>query len=224
MRYLANQLHNKGFTVSVPLLEGHGTTKDNLAKTGWKDWYESCHKVYLDLQEKYSHVFVTGLSLGGIIALKLAEDYPQGIQAISCLATPIHLKSWVNMAIPIIIKTPLKFIYPYQQKADADVKDPNARKNYWNIDQMPLSCVDSLMKLQKKVRQSLSKVLCPTLIIHSRYDSTAPYESMNYISKNISSKITETITLENSFHLITIDYDKELVANKVGEFFMRFMK
>lgn len=223
MRPQANHLNALGFTVSVPLLAGHGTTKENLAKTRWQDWYESCRKEFVQLAEKYSAVYVAGLSLGGVLALKIAQDYPQGPTAIACLATPIFLKSWVSVILPSVMNTPVRFLYRYQKKAAADIRDPMARKNYFNIGEMPLTCIDSLMKLQKLVKRDLAKIHCPTLLIHSRYDSTAPYESMSAIAQGISSTTTETITLENSFHLITIDYEKEIVNTKLSDFFSRFL-
>ncbi|MBF0104821.1 MAG: alpha/beta fold hydrolase [Deltaproteobacteria bacterium] len=223
LRHLANHLHSLGYTVSAPLLAGHGTTRESLAKTGWKDWYQTCHSVFLEMQENHTHIFVAGLSLGGLLTLKLAEDYPQSINAIACLATPAFLNSWATVLLKIHAYTPLKRLRLYQKKSSPDVKNPVARKNFWNITDMPLSCIQSITGLQKKVCSNLHKVVCPTLIVHSRYDSTAPYASMNHISKNISAKVTETVTLENSFHLITIDYDKDLVSEKVGTFFGRHM-
>lgn len=224
LRHLANHLNSIGFHVSAPLLNGHGKTRENLAKSDWKSWHKTCQTEFVELKRKHANVFIAGLSLGGVLGLKLAEQYPQNVTGLSCLATPAFLSTWVGVVMPFIINTPLKFIYPYQKKIEADVKDPIAKKNYWSIMDMPITCIHSLMKLQRIVRHNLTKVTCPTLLIHSRYDSTAPYESMNYIAKHISSKTTETITLENSFHLITIDYEKDLVNQKVGEFFLREMK
>jgi len=223
LRPLANHLHSLGFTVAAPLLAGHGTTREHLAKTTWKDWYNSCQKVYLELLDQYNHVTIAGLSLGGVLALKLAQDYPQGVTALACLATPIFLNRWITTLLPVVVNSPLHYFYKYQKKADADVKDPNARKNYWSIQDMPLESIYSLTKLQHIVRQDLAKIITPSLLMHSRYDSTAPYESLNYISKHLSSKVTETVTLENSFHLITIDYEKDIVNEKVGDFFTRFL-
>lgn len=222
MRPLANHLHGLGFTVSAPLLDGHGTTKENLARSNAETWYQSSRQAFLTLQEQHSKVFVAGLSLGGVLALKLAQEYPQVIHGLSCLATPIHLHTWVRMAMPFVRYTPLKYLYSYQKKARLDVKDPLVVKNYWHVKEMPVNCIQSLMDLQEEVRNGLTKVISPTLIIHSRYDSTAPYESMNYICKHISAPVTETITLENSYHLITVDYEKDRVSEKTGEFFSRF--
>lgn len=223
MRPLANHLHYLGFTVSVPLLAGHGTTKENLAKTGWESWYDSAQRAFTELQEKHSHVFIAGLSLGSLLTLKLAEDYPQAIDAIACLSTPLHLKTWIHMLLPVIVHTPLNQFYRYQRKMDIDIKDPLAKKNFWNIGDMPIACIYSITLLQKAVQQKLSRITAPTLLMHSRYDSTAPYDSMSQISGQIASRITETITLENSFHQITLDYERSLVSQKVGQFFLRFL-
>lgn len=222
MRHTANQLHDMGFTVSAPLLAGHGTTKEKLAESTWKNWYKTAETEFINLTKDYKQVFVVGLSMGGVLGLKLAQDHADKLTGLTCLATPVFLSSWVRVLLPLIATTPLGLFYQYQAKSNPDVKDPVAGKNYWSITDMPLSCIRSLMDLQTRVRAKLDQVTTPTLLIHSRYDSTAPYESMGYITQHISSTITETLTLENSFHLITIDYEKDLVAQKTGEFFLRF--
>lgn len=223
LRPLANHLHYLGFTVMAPLLAGHGTTREALAKTTWQDWYETVQTTFLELQEKHGHVYVAGLSLGALLTLKLAEDYPQALDAIACLSTPLYLNRWVNAFLPLVVHTPIRHVYQYQRKVDVDVKDPLAKKNFWNITEMPIRCIHSLTQLQKITRGNLAKIAAPTLLIHSRYDSTAPYDSMGIISNNISARVTETVTLENSFHLITLDYEKTLVSQKVGQFFLRFL-
>ncbi|MFH1356947.1 MAG: alpha/beta fold hydrolase [bacterium] len=222
LRYVANYLHSLSFTVSAPLLPGHGSTREKLAKTDWKEWYQTVKQAYSDLKKDYARIYVVGLSLGGLLSLKLAQDYPDNIHAMACLATPTKLNKWAEKLLPIITNTPLKYMYRYQKKLEPDVKDPHARINFYDIDHMPISCIQSIIKLQKLVRTDMSKITCPTLLMHSRYDSTAPFESMNDIAKNISATHTETVALENSFHLISIDYEKDLVCEKIGDFFVRF--
>jgi carboxylesterase len=221
MRGLANHLNKSGFTVHAPLLPGHGTTREDLEKTGWNEWYACCQESFFKLRETHKEVFVAGISLGGLLTLKLAEDHSQAVAALTSLAAPAFLQNWVHVALPIIAKTPLNLLYRYQKKLEPDIKDPVAKQNYWSIQDMPIKCIHSLTKLQAKVRTGLPKIVSPILLMHSRYDSTAPYESMNYIARRVSSKITETITLENSYHLLTVDYEKDLVNAKTSEFFLR---
>lgn len=223
MRPVVNALHAQGFTVLAPLLAGHGMTAEKLAQTGWNDWLATAQKSFSELKENCSKVYVGGLSLGALLTLKMATLYPQSIEAIACLATPLYLKAWVRGLLPVVMNSPAKSFWKYQKKMDIDVKDPAAKENFWNIDQMPLSCIASLMDLQHDVRENLWKIQTPTLLIHSRHDSTAPYDSMNRVAAAIGSSVTETVTLENSFHIITLDYDKELVADKVCDFFKRFL-
>ncbi|MBI2339160.1 MAG: alpha/beta fold hydrolase [Deltaproteobacteria bacterium] len=223
MRPVANRLAGKGFTVSVPLLAGHGTTPENLAKTDWTTWFHTAQKAYMELHQRCSKIFVAGLSMGALLALKLAVDYPQSTAAIGCLATPLHLKSKTTKLLPLIRHTPLRHLWKYQPKFSVDVKDPAAKENFWNISLMPLSCIYSMLDLQKLIHGSLPKVQTPILLIHSRHDSTSDYKSMNIVAANVSSSITETVTLENSYHIVTLDFDKELVAQKVTEFFGRFL-
>lgn len=223
MRPLANHLHDLGFTVYAPLLAGHGTTCENLAQTGWKDWYASARDAFENLKKKHDVVFVVGLSLGGVLTLKLAEDLGPDVAGIACLAAPLYLETWINLVVPLVARTPVGWFYRYQKKGDIDIKDQSAKANIWHVNEMPIACIHSLIRLQKIVQKNLKQISCPTLVIHSRYDSTAPYESMNAIARGISSQSTETVTLENSYHLITLDYEKDLVGTKVGDFFGRFM-
>jgi carboxylesterase len=223
MRPLANHLNDLGLTVFAPLLAGHGTTKENLAASTWRDWYGTVNKAFEELKAECSAICVAGLSLGGVLALKLAEDRPEDIRALTCLATPLVLDGWVRLALPAILNTPLKLFYRYQKKAGLDVKDASVKTNVWNIAEMPLASIASLTELQAEVKSALSRVATPTLLIHARADSTAPYANMQMIAAGISSTVTETVTLENSYHLVTVDFEKELVNRKVAEFFSRFV-
>lgn len=223
LRPVANRLHEAGFTVQVPLLAGHGTTPEKCAQTNHRDWYQSAQKAFMELNAKCSKIFVSGLSMGGLLTLKLAYEFPQMISGIACLATPIYLKKWVRLILPFIWHSPVRFFWRYQRKMDIDMKDPQAKQNFWNYDQMPLSCIISILNLQHEVRHQLHRIESPTLLIHSRHDSTAPYDSMNMIARGLSARVTETVTLENSYHVITLDFDREMVAKKIHDFFKRLL-
>ncbi len=223
MRSTINALHQQGFTVSAPLLAGHGTTPEQCAETGWQDWFNSAQKAYLELHAKCSRIFVCGLSLGSLLTLKLSIEYPEFISGIACLATPLFFKPWVRKVLPLVNYSPLKYFWKFQKKFDVDLKDPQAKGNFWNYDQMPVSSILSIHDLQIKVQMTLSSIKTPTILIHSRHDSTAPYESMAYITQHVASTVTETVTLENSYHIVTLDYEKEVVAQKVCQFFTRFL-
>ncbi len=85
MRPLANALFTAGYTVLAPLLSGHGGTAERLEESRWTDWYADAHKSFEELKKDHDHVFVAGLSMGGLLTLKLAEDFSTQIKAISLL-------------------------------------------------------------------------------------------------------------------------------------------
>ncbi|KRM72381.1 alpha/beta hydrolase [Lacticaseibacillus brantae] len=77
MNKLAHRLADAGYGVSVPLLSGHGTLEplDILAASP-TTWWAQTQASLADLQTKYAQVFVFGLSLGGIFAMKALETDP----------------------------------------------------------------------------------------------------------------------------------------------------
>jgi carboxylesterase len=224
MAPLADHLSAFGFTVSAPLLAGHGDSREQLKASTWHDWYTGCEQELEKLKVTHEHVCVCGLSLGGVLTLKLAQDHPQDITALCCLATPIFLDQTVRLIIPVLAYSPLRWLFPYKKKSGGDIKDESAKNKYDSIQYMPIAGIHNIMKLQKVVRTNFNREIPPTLLIHARDDSTAPYENMKYLAENLHAKTVETLTLKNSYHVITIDYDKDLLNSKVADFFLRHTK
>ena len=75
MSYLAERLNKAGFTVSVPRLPGHGTNGRDFLESGWKDWLRACVDAYLNLKAYYKTVYITGLSMGGVLTILLAAKF-----------------------------------------------------------------------------------------------------------------------------------------------------
>ncbi len=216
---LVDPLRQKGFVVSAPLLAGHGTTPEELAKTTWQDWYEGVEKNFQDLQKRVDEVFVAGLSLGGLLSLMLASEYP--VKKLALLATPVFLGGLLaKYVLPVVARTPLINVYPYQKKwAGPAINDPVAREKFKSYTKMPIKSIMAIVNLQKEVVRKLPQIQVPTLILHSPHDTTAPYANMDYLKQHLGSKEIKTVTLETSDHVLTMDYEKDLVAREVVSFF-----
>ena len=76
MRLLGDHLHQEGYTVLGVLLPGHGTKPENLNETKWQDWYAAAEEGFKRLEESCSEVMVAGLSMGGLLAIKVAAELP----------------------------------------------------------------------------------------------------------------------------------------------------
>src|SRR5262249_43974775 len=84
------------WAVLGPQLAGHGIGTGiegtrALARTGWRDWYASVERAYVELSHECDRIFVCGLSLGGLLTLELVRNRPQKIAAIAVMATALYL-------------------------------------------------------------------------------------------------------------------------------------
>lgn len=219
MEPLAAPLRKKGFRVASPLLAGHGTTARELGQTTWQDWYQSAMEAYKKLQQETESVSVAGLSMGGLLALMLASEYP--VSRIALLATPVFFAGFATgVLLPLVGHTPLQHLYRYHPKfVNGAINDPDARKSFVSYSKMPIRGVMQIVHLQKEVIPRLKTIGSPTLILHAVHDTVSPYQNMEFLRKNLGSKIIETVSLEKSNHVITLDYERDLVKKEVVSFF-----
>ncbi len=225
MDYLAKALNEAKYTVAVPLLAGHGTHYEHLEKTHWKDWYQSTEAAFHALRVRCNKVMVAGLSMGGLLAAHLCYHHQHTVAALGLLATPLFLDSFlIKNIFPAVWNTPLKRIYKYQTKHASSINDPRAQRRYRTYDKIPVASVATLLEFQKIVRQELKHLTVPTLIIHSMADETVPYGNLDYIKAILASDDIKTVTLKKSNHIITVDYEKDVVAKQVLRFFKKYRR
>ena len=205
VRLLANCLHKAKFTISVPLLPGHGTYPAELNDRSWQDWYTAAEKAYLDLADKCQHVFVSGESMGALLALLLASRHPE-ISGLIVFSPAIKIKGlWQSRLL-----APFK---PWLVKTGADDGLPWKGYNVY-----PLKAAVQMLKLQKVVRKELSKIAQPTIIFTGAYDHTIDPDSGNIISEGISSQIKHVHLMPESPHCIILDKEVDKACQITKEF------
>ncbi len=216
---LTTSLKEKGFLVEAPLLPGHGTTARDLGEKTWQDWYEGAVGAYQKLKGKVDSVCVAGLSMGGLLTLMLASEFP--VDRIALLATPVIFVGFMtDVVLPLVGNTPLHHLYQYHPKfVGGAINDPEARKDFVSYTKMPIKGIMQILKLQVEVKKRLPSIHVPALIVHSVRDTVAPYQNMEFIKNHLGTKTVKTVTLERSNHVITLDYDKNLVCEEVVDFF-----
>jgi len=210
MKLLGEYLHEqKKFTVYAPLLAGHGTTPEDMVTTGKEDWWQSVDDAYAFLQKKgYKKIVAIGLSMGGILALKLAMEQ--------------KLVSVISLAAPIIVHDKrigwsrwLKYVIAYQKKRK---KEDHIEEYLASYDRTPIRCVESLHSLMKEVEARLSDVKTPIMIMQGKRDETVDPESANYIYNHVSSKHKKLKWYEKSTHIMTLDREREQIFTDIGLF------
>ena len=209
MKLLGESLNKKGFTVLGIRLPGHGTQICDMETTNWRHWYGAAVDGHHLLTALCDEINVVGLSMGGLLALKLAAEHP--VNRVAALSTPIFLTARRLHLLPLY--RAFRRVVP-KKRRDYDI-DP---RYYVGYDSTPLDSLASLLELIQSVQTDLPKVHCPSLLIQSRREHTVRPESATFIYERLGAQIKELFWLEKSGHVITIDIEREIVFNKVAEF------
>lgn len=219
MKYLGEYLSARDITVRGLMLPGHGTTPDEMLKTGWRDWTAAAERELVELRGQCEEVFVAGLSMGGALTLYLASKYE--LPGAACLAGAVNIRDWrVRYLLPALGW--LVRYYPRDSKTD--FADPEAEKKHRTYEYVPVKCVRSLLELVDIARNSLSKIKCPLLVMHSPSDQTLTIDNAEYIFEHAASEKKEYVKLNRSGHVITSDIERDIVGEKVYELIKRESK
>jgi len=212
MRPMGEYLSERGLTVSGPLLAGHGTTPEDMARTTWQDWYASAERALQDLGRQCKEVFVGGFSMGALVALHLAAYHE--MSGLILMSPALWVRDWRMNFVPLFrhfIKFEPKDIDPQH----SDLTDPEAYKRFWSYDVYPSAAVYQLYLLQRLVRSELGRIRVPTLVIYATGDMSIAPQSGPTIYNRIAAKDKDLLILHNSGHGIVVDSECELVFRKV---------
>src|SRR5947208_1305585 len=86
---------------------------------------------------------------------------------------------------------------------------------------MPLGAVLELLRLQAVVRGELGRVTQPALLLHGRHDHSVPLANLERVRRSLGSRLIESHVLERSWHVVTLDYDRDEVARLAADFLGR---
>ncbi len=209
---LGEVLVKKNFTVSIPTLPGHATHSADMFNYTWRDWFTCVKEAYEDLNKVCKEVFVCGLSMGGALALHLAAHRP--VQGIVALSAPVEFPAWQTNSIKLV-KRLKKFRY---KKNGEDVRDTSMKPKLASYQRYPLYAAEQFFKLLDHVRGDLPEVTQPILIMHARNDHSVAFSNSEIIFDEIGSKEKTKIDLEESYHVITVDVEKERVKKEMLSF------
>lgn len=209
MRLMGEFLQQRGFTALGPRLCGHGTSTAEMAGTSWPHWYSAVEDGYHFLKAVCDDVAVVGLSLGGLLALKLASEYP--VRSIVSLNTPIFIADKRLPLLPLV-----RLFRSFMPKK----RRPLAVDASYSIsyDQTPLNSLGSLLELIKEVDGLLPQIDASTLVIQSRREHTVRPESAEHIYDRLGSPDKKLVWLERSGHVATLDVEHRELFEIVADF------
>ncbi len=217
MRAWAEQLHATGHTVSVPRLPGHGTTWQELNTTTWQDWYGEAARAFDDLRHSCEAVFVAGLSMGGCLALRVAEERGADVAGLVLVNPSVGSTDKRLFATPV-----LKRFVSSIKGIKGDILKPQVVED--GYDRLPLRALDSLRELWKTTVAGLGSVRSPVLLLRSAVDHVVEPLSASLIKERVTRAAVTERVLEHSYHVATLDNDAELIWAESAAFIAQVVR
>ena len=241
MKPLLRKLAAENFTVYCPQLAGHCSTLKELKQTRWTDWYATLERALEKLRAECDRVFTSGLSMGALMALKLAADHPHSVDGVATLSATFFYDGWnvprfkERYLLPILIHSPLRYVLSYHEPPPYGIKDERIRAlidTVYNSDhanmperygysEFPGITIRETFRLIRAVKRDLHRIVAPLLIVHSTEDDMASMENAKFLAAGVASSAIETFFVDDTYHVLTLDKRKDDVAERVARFFKR---
>jgi carboxylesterase len=215
LRELGQFLAEQGIASRGVLLRGHGTRPQDLAASSFRDWVDDVEAELDSLLAEGKRVFLCGLSMGGTLTLNVAarRSGDPRLAGVISLAAPLRIVNWRLHFLPLV-----GLVRRWQRWSDPDIKDRAAWERHLGYRAFPIQALRQLLSLLRDTRGRVAQVNHPLLILHSRADHTVAAFNAELIHRTVASEHRKLVWLENSFHVVTLDFDADQVRNEVLTF------
>lgn len=232
MRYVAQTLAREGFTVYCCQLAGHCGTPEELRRSTWQEWYASVEAAHARLARHCDSIVVGGLSMGAMLALHLARHYPDTVHGLLVYAPSFKLNGWAmpwySWLLGLVRPTPLRIEFDLPEREPYGIKDDRMRAFVLSGMQSgdagqagtfstPLRSFANMGALVAVVRRNLASIRQPALVVHPRNDDMADLGNAFYVQRHLGG-IVECLVLDDSYHIVTLDQQRQLVAERSAQF------
>ncbi|MGH2806302.1 MAG: alpha/beta hydrolase [Actinomycetota bacterium] len=211
MRPLGEYLGDHGVSVVGLRLPGHGTTWQDLNTRRSEEWVETVEAEVTKMEQTHDDIFIVGLSFGVALMMEFAARNPGRAAGLVSLAGFLYTPDPRARLVPIMCR-----VLKSMPGVANDICDPDSKELAY--DRFPLRAADAMFRFCNKARADLSKVVDPVLVIHSPNDHTAVKANATMIIDNVSSTDKELVWAERSYHVITLDYDRDMVYERTLKF------
>jgi carboxylesterase len=223
-------LRRVGVQTHAITLPGHGGQPEDLVPVLAEDWLASVTRAYEELVDQYETFHVMGMCMGALLALALCERKRHRKGRLVALAAPVFIDGWSTpwyrwLRYPVyhIPGLPARIRVdedePYGIKNDlvrAVVKAKFERGDNFHYRWVPLACVRQVDRLRRWVQAGARRIACPTLVVHAREDELTSLRSADFLEAAVPD--VRKVVLEDSYHMICVDNDREQVVSSVLDF------
>ncbi|HEU4709907.1 MAG TPA: alpha/beta fold hydrolase, partial [Methylophilaceae bacterium] len=216
MKPVAKRLAKQGFSVMCPAMAGHCRTAKDLRDSTWQDWYASIEQAFEALKNEHDRVFVAGLSVGALLAIKLAAEKGERVDGIGVLSSTFFYDGWNmprlkrKLLLPIVLYTPLRYFIHWDEPPPYGIKCERTRamvhavlenrdalaSEKVGIFRTSAVTIYESTKLIKEATRALPRVKSPTLVVHSTEDDTASLKNAHFVARRVSSRQVELFLVD----------------------------
>jgi carboxylesterase len=204
LRPWAEYLADAGLSVSLPRLPGHGTVWQEMARTRWEDWYAEVDRAFDQLRAHADEIFVMGLSMGGCLALRLAELRGPAVGGLVLVNPSVTADTRLFVLAPV-----LKLFVPSLKGIVSDIKKEGATELGYS--RIPVKAAATLPGLWRITRAQLGKVTQPVLVYGSTTDHVVGSASIQVLRDALPVGQLEVRDCPDSYHVATLDNDAEAI-------------
>jgi carboxylesterase len=229
----AKYLFSLKFDVFVPCLPGHCSKPSALDKVVWQDWSYFAQDKYKMISNEYDEVFISGICLGALLCLEICRKFPVKAQALlsPTLAIDGWNLPWYKFLLPLAFVPPFIWFYSYRESEPYGIKNESVRRQVLRIMQNKSSgvyesysaiSIRELLKLSKNIRPYLKEITTPTVVLHSTQDDLCDIKNAKELFNKLSSKDKKFIELHDSYHMVTLDNERDMVFKESSDFFLKY--
>ena len=228
MGVIPRLLRQSGHTYAIPRIPGYSA---HTGLKGYEEWIETVDHAVYDLSSSYKSVSLVGISMGATLALAVAERNAT-IKCLSLLSPVIFFDGWsvpwYHPFLSLIYKLGFRN-WHYKESEPFGVKNKELRRRIkkavgansvseLGAAHLPAKHLYQSLRLIAETKKNLKDITSDVLLIHAIDDETASPKNPDLIIRKISSETSRVIWLGNSYHMITVDNEREVVANEVIRF------
>lgn len=210
----ARYLNERGYAVELPLLPGHATRWQDLNTVAWTDWYAEAEAALDRLHATTEAVVVGALSMGGSIALRLAEQRGADVAGLVLVNPFVSSTRKELVALPV-----MKRLVPATKGVVNDIKKPG--QDEVGYPRLPLRGLHEVVKMWRVLVPELSRVTQPLLYFRSAVDHVIDPSSSATVLDAVGSREKEERILTDSYHVATLDNDAPRIFEESADFIAR---
>ena len=242
--YVAHALRTRGrFHVSCPRLVNHGQPLAVLARTTWRELADSARQAFVKARcaalAEGRPLVVGGLSLGAVLSLLLAAEFPTDVAGVICLAPTLFYDGWsvpwYQRLLPLAYYTPLKHFAYFREQPPYGLRDEALRQRVAALycatrledhsqtaksgyAHFPVRLFCEMRHLIKHCKRALAEVRAPLLVVQAAHDDVTGPRNAEFILQRVASQRRELLLLEQSYHLVCADLERSRVAERMLRF------